>query len=75
MELVTIFRSFSPAEAHLVCSRLQAAEFNAAVMHELATLSMEGYSMSTGGVLVQVPAAEAVEAKAFLDGAVEVPVG
>ena len=66
MEPVTVFSTFSPAEAELVRSRLDAAEFHAVVTHELAALTMEGYSMAAGGVLVQVPASEADDAKALL---------
>ena len=66
MEPVTVFRTFSPAEAQLVRSRLEAAEFHPIVTHELASLTMEGYSMAAGGVLVQVPAEEANDAKALL---------
>jgi len=66
MEPVTVFKTFSPAEAQLVRSRLEAAEFHPIVTHELAALSMDGYSMAAGGVLVQVPAEEAADAKALL---------
>ena len=66
MQPVTVFTTFSPAEAQLVRSRLEAAEFDAIVTHELAALSMDGYSMATGGILVQVPAEEAEDAKALL---------
>ena len=66
MEPVTVFRTFSPAEAELVRSRLDAAEFHAVVTHELSALSIEGYSLAAGGVLVQVPAEEADDAKALL---------
>jgi len=66
MEPVTVFKTFSPAEAQLVRSRLEAAEFHPIVTHELAALSMDGYSMAAGGVLVQVPAEEADDAKALL---------
>jgi len=66
MELVTVFRSFSPAEAQIVRSSLEAAQFHAVVMHELSALSLEGYSMAAGGILVQVPDTEAAEAKEFL---------
>ncbi len=66
MELVTVFRSFSPGEAQLVRSRLEAAGFAAEVTHELSALSMDGYSMATGGVRVQVPADQAAEAQALL---------
>lgn len=71
MDLVTVFRTFNPAEAQLIRSRLEAAGLNAEVTHELAALSMEGYSMTTGGVWVQVPADQAEEAKQLIDSAEE----
>jgi hypothetical protein len=67
MNLVTIFKAFSPAEAQLTRARLEAAGFHAVVIGELAALSMEGYSSATGGVRVQVPDDEAAEAREFLD--------
>src|SRR5437016_338865 len=67
MELVTVFRSFSPGEAQLIRSRLEAAGFAAEVTHELSALSMDGYSMATGGVRVQVPADQAEEARALIE--------
>lgn len=72
-EPVTIFKTFSAAEAQLVCGRLEAAGFLATVTHELAALSMEGYSMATGGVRVEVPAEQAEEAQAFLATSEPVP--
>jgi hypothetical protein len=66
MNLVTVHRAFSPAEAQLVWSRLEAAGFDATVTHELASMSMEGYSLGAGGVLVQVPDNEAAEARELL---------
>lgn len=66
MPLVTVHCALNPAEAQLVRSRLEAAEFRAEVTHELSALSLEGYSLAAGGILVQVPAEEAEEAKAFL---------
>ena len=67
MKLVTIFRAFNPAEAQLVRARLEAAEFHPFVADELSALSTDGYSMAIGGIRVQVPEAEAAEAKEFLD--------
>ena len=67
MDLVTVYRAFNPADAQLVRSRLEAAEFHAVVMNELSALSMDGYALAAGGILVQVPEAEAAEAKEFLD--------
>lgn len=66
MELVTIFSTFSPAEAQLVRSRLEAADIPANVLHEIASLSTDGYSMAVGGVEVQVTEDRAEEAKALL---------
>ena len=66
MALVTVFTAFNPAEAQLVRSRLDAAQFHAVVLHELSALSMDGYALAAGGILVQVPESEAADAKAFL---------
>ena len=66
MSLVTVCTAFNPAEAHLVRSRLEAAQFHAVVTHELSALSLDGYALAAGGILVQVPEAEATDARAFL---------
>jgi hypothetical protein len=66
MSLATVFTSFSPADAQLIRSRLEAAGFHAVVMNELSALSMEGYSMAAGGVRVQVPEEEAADARELL---------
>ena len=66
MSLVTVFSSFSPAEAQLIRSRLDAAQFHAVVTHELSSLSLDGYSMAAGGILVQVPEEEAADARELL---------
>lgn len=66
MSLVTIQTAFNPADAHLVRSRLEAAGFHPSVAHELSALSLDGYALAAGGILVQVPAEEAEEAKEFL---------
>jgi len=67
MNLVTVFKAFSPAEAQLTRARLETAGFHAVVMGELAAISMEGYSLATGGIRVQVPENEAAGAREFLD--------
>jgi hypothetical protein len=66
MSLVTIQTAFNPADAQLVRSRLDAAGFHPVVAHELSALSLDGYALAAGGILVQVPAEEAEEAKEFL---------
>jgi hypothetical protein len=67
MKLVTVHRAFNPADAQLVRSRLEVAEFHPVVTNELSALSMDGYALAVGGILVQVPEEEAAEAKQFLD--------
>ena len=66
MALVTVFSTFSSAEAQLVRSRLEAADIQALVTHELSALSMDGYSMATGGILVQVSEENAEDARALI---------
>jgi len=66
MPLVTVYTSFSSGDAQLVRSRLEAANILATVAHELSALSMEGYSMATGGIQVQVPAEQAEQAREIL---------
>lgn len=69
MPLVTVLSAFNPAEAQLACCRLEAAQFHAVATHELSALSMDGYALAAGGILVQVPAAEAADAREFLAAA------
>ena len=71
MELVTVFTAFNPAEAQLVRSRLEAAEFHPFVKNELAALSIDGYALAAGGIDVQVPEDEATEAREFLNAPTE----
>lgn len=73
MQLVTIFTAFNPAEAQLVRSRLEAAEFHPTVKNEISALSMEGYALAAGGIQVQVPEDEAAEAREFLNSSESLP--
>ena len=66
MELTTVLTAFNPAETHLVRSRLEAAGFHVVVTHELSALSMDGYALAAGGILVQVPNEQAADAQEFL---------
>ncbi len=66
MKLVTVYMAFSPADAALVRSRLDAAQFHPFVANETAALSLDGYSMAAGGILVQVPEDEAADARALI---------
>lgn len=65
-DFVTVFHGFNPAEADVVASRLAAAGLKPEVFNQLSALSMEGYSLATGGIQVKVPAAQADEARAIL---------
>jgi len=67
MALVTVYRTFSSGDAHLVCSRLEAANLQASVAHELSALSMEGYALAAGGIRVQVPEEQAQEAREIIE--------
>lgn len=66
MDFATIYRSYSATDANLICSRLQAAGFKAEVVHETAGLTTAG-SITTGGLEIQVPTAEAVDARGLID--------
>ena len=73
--MATVFRAFNPAEAHLTRSRLEAAGFHAVVTHELSALSLDGYALAAGGILVEVPDEEVEEAKEFLAAEAPPPEG
>lgn len=66
MTFVVVFKSFSPAEAQLIRSRLEAAGCHAFVHHELSSLSLEGYALAAGGIRVEVPENEADEARELI---------
>jgi hypothetical protein len=66
MALITVHRALNPADAQVVRSRLEAAQFHPVVTHELSALSLDGYALAAGGILVQVPEQEAAEAQSFL---------
>jgi hypothetical protein len=67
METVTVLRTFNPAEADLISSMLNAAGLHSEVIHATAALTMDGYALTAGGVLVQVPENEAEEARQLID--------
>ena len=66
MDFATVFTAFNPVDAHLVRSRLEAAGFHPFIANENSALGTEGYALAVGGIRVQVPEAEAAEAKEFL---------
>ena len=66
MDRVTVFSSFSEPESQLVCARLRTDELEATGEGEAAAFSMEGYSLATGGIRVQVPENEHDDARALI---------
>lgn len=70
MTLITIATAFNSADANLTASRLDAVGFHPTIKGELAALSLDGYSLAAGGIQVQVPDAEAEDAKEFLSSPV-----
>lgn len=69
MQWVTISTQFSPAEAELMRSRLEASGFLVTLKNLGAALAMDGYSMATGGILVQVPENQVQDAQLLLKAA------
>jgi hypothetical protein len=67
MKLITVYRTFNPADAQLIRSLLEAADIPAVVMNELSSLSMDGYALAAGGVLVQVPEGQAADARQIIE--------
>ena len=66
MDLKTVFRAFNSAEAQLVRSQLEAAEFTVFVADETSAWSMEGYVLGAGGIRVQVPEDQEADATDLL---------
>jgi len=66
MQWVTVSTQFSPAEAELLRSRLEASGFLVTLKNLGAALAMDGYTMATGGILVQVPENQAEDARLLL---------
>jgi hypothetical protein len=67
VKLITVYQALNSADAQLVRSSLEAAGFHVLVANELSSLSMEGYALAAGGILVQVPEPEAADARALIE--------
>ena len=67
MDRVTVFTAFNPVQAQIVSTRLQTAGLDATVEGEAAALSMEGDSLATGGIRVQVPSTQEDEARRLIE--------
>ncbi len=66
MNLITIFTAFNLAETQLIRSRLDAAGFHPFLANENVSSWLGGMSTATM-IRVQVPEAEAADAKEFLN--------
>ena len=65
MDFATVITTANLTDAELVCSRLEAAGFHPFVANENTASWLAGYSV-LANVLVQVPEAEAADARDFL---------
>ena len=50
MDFITVHKAMSAADAEVVRSRLEAAEFHPFVKDEYSALSMDGYALTVGGI-------------------------
>ena len=67
MDFATVFTTFNLNEAELACSRLEAAGFHPVVVNEYAVGVFGGGANAISPVSIQVPEAEAADAKEFLE--------
>jgi hypothetical protein len=66
MQLVTISKELNDIEAQMKRARLEAAGFHPFIANEASALWI-GTAIATGGILIQVPESEAVDATEFLN--------
>ena len=75
MKLVTVYRTFNPADADVIYSVLEAANFDVVRTHDTAARLMEGYALAAGGILLEVPEDQASDARELLASAADIPPG
>ena len=66
MNFVTVTNVLNPAEAGLICARLESAGFNPFMPDQFSAVNTDGYTLAIGGIRIQVPGDEAAAAKEFL---------
>ncbi|MGZ4963718.1 MAG: putative signal transducing protein [Limisphaerales bacterium] len=74
MDFVTVFSTLNPAEAELIRARLELADFDVSIKNEDSAKAWGG-GITSGGLYVQVPEEQAVDAKALLDSPEEASTG
>jgi hypothetical protein len=66
MDFVTVFSTLNPAEADLVRTQLEAADFDCTIANELSTLTFGPPAATAAGILVKVPQDQAQSARELL---------
>lgn len=69
MKLVTVFTTLNPAEADLVRSELEAAEFDVMIANEFSAQTLPS-AATAGGLKVQVPEDQATDARELIDATI-----
>jgi hypothetical protein len=67
MDFVTIHKAVSAADAEVVRSRLEAANFHPFMPDDLSAFGSDPLALGAGGIRIQVPTEEAADAKEFLE--------
>lgn len=67
VELEVVFETVNASEAQLIRSRLEAAGLAPEVDPEIDPLSIGGFGLPKGGIVIRVPADQAEEARAILE--------
>jgi hypothetical protein len=66
MDFITVYKAMSAADAEVVRSRLEAADFHPFMPDDSSAFGSDPLALGSGGVRIQVPAAEADDAVEFL---------
>ena len=67
MNFITIFKAVNAAQVQVVRSRLEAADFHTFVPDDLSAFGSDPLALGSCGIRIQVPEAEAAEAREFLE--------
>ena len=67
MDFITIYKAVSEAQVQIIRSRLEAANFHPFVPDDSSAFGSDPLALGSSGIRIQVPEAEAAEARAFLE--------